>query len=664
MFRATLLVLLLIASAASAQPSFPEPKTFPPDEATLKEIAAKTAELRKLVEKLDETFTLNDDKASVEVYLKAAEWIVRHGEWYAEKSGKQTLDVLEAGLERAKAFKDRKTPWKDRRDKPIAAGYRSFVDGSAQPYSLQYPAAFDPKKKYRLDVVLHGRDSTLTEVKFLAGKEAAKPNLKLDHIVLEVYGRGNNAYRWAGETDIASAIAHATAIFQLRNVLEPGLVLRGFSMGGAGTWHYGLHHSGDFAVIGPGAGFTTTRGYIKNLKEPLPEYIDKCLHIYDAVDYSANAFNVPVVAYSGEKDAQKTAADNIEKALKGFKEPHSFTHLIAPGLEHQQPAEWIANQDAEFLKHVAAFDPIPPRVRVETYTTLYGKAKWLTIYAMDEHYTKAIADARLEKDTCTITTLNVRMLFISTLKSSSSVLQTLKIDGQELEVPQPAPKSTVSGLNGLYTKADGKWRRYAFGDLAFHSKPRKETGLQGPIDAAFLRSFDVVKPTKKALFPAVSEHCETTMDQFAKLWDKHMRGTARIWESMSPHVIPHTHASDLILFGDPGSNPDIAAILPNLPITWTKDELIVNGVKYDPKTHYPVLIYPNLTDSTVKRYYVLNSGHTFKDADFRGTNALLYPRLGDWAVLKPKPTKEDPGAVEVVAAGIFDEFWQFKKEKK
>ena len=50
--------------------------------------------------------------------------------------------------------------------------------------------------------------------------------------------------------------------------------------------------------------------------EELPDYQEKCLRIYDAVDYAENAFDVPVVAYSGEKDAQKKAADNIENALK------------------------------------------------------------------------------------------------------------------------------------------------------------------------------------------------------------------------------------------------------------------------------------------------------------------------------------------------------------
>ena len=57
-----------------------------------------------------------------------------------------------------------------------------------------------------------------------------------------------------------------------------------------------------------------------------------------------------------------------------------------------------------------------------------------------------------------------------------------------------------------------------------------------------------------------------------------------------------------------------------------------------------------------------NSGDTFHEADFKGTNALLYPRLGDFAVVKPTPTEKDPAAFEVVTAGLFDELWNFPKK--
>ena len=96
------------------------------------------------------------------------------------------------------------------------------------------------------------------------------------------------------------------------------------------------------------------------------------------------------------------------------------------------------------------------------------------------------------------------------------------------------------------------------------------------------------------------------------------------------------------LFGDPASNPAIAAVLPQLPIRWTRDELVVNGVRYDAATHLPALIY-----AVGAGVVVLNSGHTFGEKEFQGSNALLYPRLGDWAVRKMTG--------EVVASGLFDE---------
>ena len=51
------------------------------------------------------------------------------------------------------------------------------------------------------------------------------------------------------------------------------VVLRGFSMGGAGTWHIGLHRPDRWCVIGPGAGFTRTHGYVAGLPEKLPSEV-------------------------------------------------------------------------------------------------------------------------------------------------------------------------------------------------------------------------------------------------------------------------------------------------------------------------------------------------------------------------------------------------------
>jgi hypothetical protein len=633
------LALLLLAPlvAVAQPPDFPAPKTFPPDEATLKQITDKTAELKKATEKVTDPDVL--------VYLKAAEWIVKHGEWFTDKSAAQTVAVLDAGMERAKNAD--KKPWLEVRGKPVIRGYESKVDRSVQPYSIRFPDDYDPKKEYRLDVTLHGRDATLTEVKFIHAKETAKKGKPLDHFEVEVYGRGNNAYRWAGEADVFEVIEQ---MGKLRALDIRRVVLRGFSMGGAGTWHIGLRHPFEFAVLGPGAGFSTTREYIGEKKfGEQPEYIEKCLRIYDAVDYAENVFNVPVVAYSGEKDKQKLAADLIEAKLKSFKEPHTFTHLVAPGLEHKQPPEWMDKLEAEYQKHLKG--PLPDvveRIRFVTYTpNLQGRELPTTgprilATALEKQYDKAVVDATYKDGDLAITTTNVRELSVI---HGKHVRESITVDG--VAVPFN-PQRFVVALE----RVDGKWK------IAPPHQPGrlvKSWHQCGPIDDAFTARFTVLGPSGKPWHEGPAAFAEARRGEFARNWDKHFRGDL-------PTSRPHnTGLGHKVLFGDPQSNPAIAEVLPKLPITWTKEKLVVNDKEYDPKTHLPVLIYPN--PETTFSCVVINSGHTFREADLKGTNALLYPRLGDWAVLKPKPTKDDPAGFEVVDAGLFDENWQFPKTK-
>src|SRR5207302_4196848 len=138
--------------------------------------------------------------------------------------------------------------------------YRSRIDGSVQPYAVSYPADYgrDRIKKWRLDVVLHGRDTGLTEVKFLHEHAGGKPvPADQSFVQLDIFGRGNNAYRWAGEVDVIEAIDAFVLAERLAGrelLLDPArVVLRGFSMGGAGSWQLGLHSPSRWCVVGPGA---------------------------------------------------------------------------------------------------------------------------------------------------------------------------------------------------------------------------------------------------------------------------------------------------------------------------------------------------------------------------------------------------------------------------
>src|SRR5262249_8549355 len=149
----------------------------------------------------------------------------------------------------------------------------------------------------------------------------------------------------------------------------------------------------------------------------------------------------------------------------------------------------------------------------------------------------------------------------------------------------------------------------------------------------------------------VQKHADAELEGFRGDWDKFFRGDLPVKDddAVTDDDIANKH---LVLFGDPGSNRLIAQALDGRPLTWTKENVGIAGKTFPAGSHVPALICPSPLNAG--RYVVLNTGHTFRAPDLRGTNALLYPRLGDYAILKPG----EKGDAEVVTAGLFDEFWR------
>jgi pimeloyl-ACP methyl ester carboxylesterase len=660
-------VAALTAAALVWAQDFAPPAAKPPKADVLKQIAAKTEKLGKAIQSLRRQGLRDPKLAELEVYHKAAVWVVRHNEFYHKDAGDWTLEALDRGLFRARQAAAGEYPWVNATGHAVIRAYRSRVDGSVQPYAVTFPRDYgnDLGKKWRLDVVLHGRDRELTEVKFLhhfnGDRDAPKGQT---WVQLDVYGRGNNAYRWAGETDVFEAVSHFLNVEGLlgrAGLLDPArVVLRGFSMGGAGTWHIGLHHPDRWCVLGPGAGFTATHGFVKDLGKLTPTQ-EACLHIYDAVDYAENVFDVPAVAYAGSKDRQIRAAQNIQEALKKLKEPRLSVKLVeAPGLGHKFPPEWQAKVEKEYAKYVEkGREEYPARVRFVTYTLKYPSCSWVEILGLDRHYRRALVDAEKTEDGFTVKTANVRALHL-TLPGGAPRKQAVQVDGQALNVL--AWESQAGTMNVYLLRRAGKWSAVLPQKVATDRARRmqKVTGLQGPIDDAFTDRFLCVRGTgERPWHSATQKYAEANIKRFAREWDKYLRGELPVKDDVdvTNDDIARKH---LILFGDPASNSLIANVVDDLPLRWTRETITVNGKSYDTAEHVPVLIYPSPLNA--ERYVVLNSGHTFHAKEFLNTNALLYPRLGDYAVLKLAPTKDDPLATTVATMGLFDDFWQIGKK--
>jgi dienelactone hydrolase len=640
------------------------PASKPPDDATLKDITERSERLEQRLRSLKQRGVNDGFRVDAEIYLKAAQWIKKHDEFYDKNSTAWTLDALDRGLLRASQLAQGETPWVNETGHAVVRAYRSRIDGSVQPYAVTFPADYgkDASRKWRIDLVLHGRDPSLTEVKFLNQHSGDQPAPKgQDWVQIDIYGRGNNAYRWAGETDVNEAfdtfLAAERALGRLNLLDSSRMVLRGFSMGGAGTWHLGLHNPGRWCVIGPGAGFTTTRGYWKDLPEKLPPAVESCLHIYDAVDYAENAFNVPVVAYAGANDDQLQAAKNIEAKLKPANIP--MTLLIAPGLKHEFPAEWRKKAEEEYAKYVEKGRPeYPKQVHFVTYTLKYPQGEWVTLLSLGEHYKRAVVDAEETENGYKVKTENVRSFRIDLPSGSSRRLLTLAVDGQSIEA---RPYLSTDGTLHIYFDRRGERWTVVLPERLYTDRQRrflKVTGLQGPIDDAFMDSFLCVRGTGKPWHEGPQKFADEELKRFAFEWDRFMRGELPVKDDVdvtSEDLALH----HLILFGDPSSNSLIAQALDGLPLEWTKETIKLGGQSVKAADHVPVLIYPSPLNAG--RYIVLNSGHTFHAADFLGTNARLFPRLGDFAILAPAPTKNDHAGAIVVTVGLFDDSWRVPK---
>ncbi len=162
-------------------------------------------------------------------------------------------------------------------------------------------------------------------------------------------------------------------------------------------------------------------------------------------------------------------------------------------------------------------------------------------------------------------------------------------------------------------------------------------------------AFLCVRPTSAPWNPVTEQWTAKALDVFKHDFAKWLRGDVRVKDDRAiaaRDIADHS----LILFGDPGSNSVLASIIDRLPLRWTKTEIAIGAQTFAAADRVPVLIYPNPLNP--KRYVVINSGHTYGEEDFKGTNAWLYPRLGDYAVLT--------AAGDVAVSGFFDERWRVK----
>ncbi len=533
-----------------------------------------------------------------------------------------------------------------------------------QPYGLVIPKNYRPGElqSRRLDIWFHGRGETLSENNFL-GQRLSQTGYYApqDTIVLHPYGRYSNAFKFAGEVDVLEALE---AVKQNYRIDEDRISVRGFSMGGAACWQFAVHYASDWFAANPGAGFAETPEFLKFFqKEELhPTWWEQKLwHLYDCTDYCQNIAQCPTIAYSGEIDVQKQAADIMAQSL--LREGMELTHIIGPKMGHRidpASAKEIETRMADLAR--VGRRRVPQVIDFVTYTLKYNRQNWLKVTSLKEHWAESRVRASIhptEKGDIWIFTKNVTGLEIEFGPGESpfrnlSIPPRIWIDEQIVAGPNPRPQTDGSYKVSLVRGEKG----WEIGKLP-EDQVRKRHDLQGPIDDAFMDSFVFVKPTGKSSHPEVQKWAEGELDRAIEHWRRHFRGHARVKNDtdITPEDIQNSQSHSLGRSrkqqGDEPHRGQTADCLVGEGDCRRRGKLPRRRSRPDRDCPEPL---------NPQRYVVLNSSFTFRDYAYLN-NARQVPMLPDWAVidLKTPPGNVWPG--KVANAGFFDESWQLKPAK-
>ena len=599
----------------------------------------------------------SDRWADADVYRKSAQWALREQMTFTAADRQLIAAALDDGLRRSRQLRESTATWAQQRG-PVVRGYVSQIDGSTQPFGVMIPQSYDGSRPMRLDVVLHGstRPVGMSELRFMARFEPTTLSFEKDYIELHPLGRVENCYRWAGETDVFEAIE---ATCRQYNIDRKRIVLRGMSMGASGTWHLGLKHPDRFAALGPYCGYVDTHRFseteLPNFIKvpPLSPHQELGLHILDSVDYAANAAVVPVVAAIGDKDIFFDAHVLMGKAFS--REGLAFTNLIAAGTGHVIDPVTHADQ----LDRIAVFAKQgvrqPEQIRFVTWTLKYPKCHWITVQGLDRHYHRAEVVAEIDSSGCLRVSRSDNVnRFTVDLNALPRPLTALRVHDAAIEL-HPTDGKLELAREGV------TWQQVS--TISPTRMGSKRPGVQGPIDDAFCSPFVCVRGTGTAWNSRSNDWANAELDAFAVEWRRYFRGELPIKRDVDLQPTDLEN-KNLILFGDPGSNAWIAKVLPHMPLRWDRESIQSGSLNVSSANHVPALIYPNPLSTHGDRYVVINSGHSFHEAELNAVNYLLFPRLGDWAVIRTDaPRRTDPRIFNdpsVISAGFFTEQWEIE----
>ncbi len=658
-----------VAPSADEAPGLqrPPPAGTPhvrPDDATLARLQLELANLKaRLAELPKDEYGL--PPADAAIYAETVELQLKIDDWPPIGLDRASFTALKWGRAVTAGIKADPDFMKTVRHlAPV--GYRSSVDRTAQPYMLLLPDDFDPNaaKPWRLIVTLHGYYRWAHPLGTILGAVNRTGDVHPGAITVLPFGRANNGYTWAGETDVWDVIADVKKRYRID---DNQIVLSGFSMGGGGTVTLGLTRPGALAAaaaLGPAVfGF-----------DPLPTANDlpagpqrwaplsddeiekRVRRIYAAVGLAENGRGLPWMLGCGGDDALMKSFDGITQALGAAKVKYS-SYVLA-GVGHRGDI-LAAHPHYEPYLMAHTRDPAPRDVSFATTSLKSASRAWVTIEGLTAHYTKSVirAVADPDKGALTVTTDGIERFTLTPPESLAPRNRTtVTVDEQKIA-------DSAAGIALTFERSGGRWRTAAGPLPALAKRP----DLQGPVGDAFTRGFLCVRPTGTAWHGAVNAHALALLDGVRTLWRTRQFGELPVKDDRDVTADDRSRY-DLILFGDPGSNRLIAEVLATqspwtVPLAWSRDTVGFGANRFSAASHLPALIYPSPLQTG--RYVVINgvpmTRAPARDGRSRPDDAvpaILPATVGDFAVLRIDLAKAGQVAGKSVHGGFFDEQWR------
>ena len=566
------------------------------------------------------------------IYQEAVRYALQYNEFFKPDEIAKAKALLQRGDERAPISSPRAGALALRRPGLCVRGYISKIDKSVQPYGLVVPASYAPRlpHRWRLDAWFHGRNENAQRGE-LPGRPRAQPgrvhaarhhraaSLRTVLQREQAGGRGGSV-RSAGGRE--AALCHRRESHpgaRLQHGRRVGVALRYALRGTVGGGRARRRVQRDCGVSeaeadGPNA----------------PTWWEqKLFHLYDATDYAVNLANTPVVAYNGEIDRTEAGRRcNGARVCRqeGLRLRVSWGRTrrtaIIPIRRWRSTAFWMRSPNAGAM-------PYPRKVRFTTWTLAYNQMKWVTVDALGKHWERARLNAEIEGDDgVSVDGSNVTAFTLEMGPGGCPLDLAKQSDGGDRRAEGagvvPMSRPLVDGAFPQVGRAMGGGEEYGGRRSA-----QASTGCKVPWT---MRSW-----TASSLYRRRERRSRRVSQVGGRRGEARDQGMARQFRGEA-QVRDDTEitdadiaASNLVLWGDPGSNRVLARIADRLPLKMDRRyDRVAGRALLGGTTHAPILIYPNPLNP--KKYVVLNSGFTFREFDYLN-NARQTPKLPDYAVV-------------------------------